>query len=151
MLIAAINFFHALLEFFPKMFLMDTSLPAPLPEKRKRVGEAKGGRKKIPDADKRVKRIVLRFTEEEYVELKAQAKQSGRRLAVIVRSQFQDLVKQQQPWTPEQFRLCRELAGQNTALLKLAKQAGQLGIADVEASATNAAKHTNDLLDSVIA
>lgn len=130
---------------------MDISPSTPLPEKRKRVGKAKGGRKEIPDADKRVKRVVLRFTEKEYAELKAKAKQSGRRLAVIVRTQFQELVERQQPWTPEQFRLCRELAGQNTALLKLANQAAQLGLSDVEASAMTAAHQTNDFLDSVIA
>ena len=130
---------------------MDPSSPAPLPEKRQRVGAAKGGRKEIPDSEKRVNRIVLRFTDEEYAELEAQATQSGRRLAVMVRSQFQALVKQQKPWTAEQFRLCRQLATLSSAHDALAKQAKQEGMTDVEVKTAKAAKQVSDYLDTCIA
>lgn len=130
---------------------MDPSSPAPLPEKRKRVGAAKGGRKEIPDADKRVKRIVLRFTVDEYAALETQAAQSGRQLAVMVRVQFQDLVQQRKPWTAEQFRLCRELATLSNAFGILAKQAKQEGLTALEADASATAKKVSGYLDTCIA
>ena len=130
---------------------MDTSSQAPLPEKRKRLGTAKGGRKEIPDSEKRVKRIVLRFTEQEYAALEAQAKQSGRQLAVMVRSQFQDLVQLKKPWTAEQFRLCRQLATMSSAFEEVARQAKEEGLPPLEAEAFEAARKVSSYLDTCIA
>jgi hypothetical protein len=132
-------------------FPMDSSSPVSLPEKRKRLGAAKGGRKEIPDAEKRVKRIVLRFTEEEYALLDGQAKQSSRKLAVMVRSQFQDLVQLRKPWTAEQFRLCRQLATLSSAFEAVARQAKQEGLTPLEAEALEAARKVSSYLDTCIA
>ena len=130
---------------------MDSSSSASLPEKRKRLGKAKGGRKEIPVAEKRVKRIVLRFTEEEYAALDGQAKQSSRQLAVMVRSQFQDLVQLKKPWTAEQFRRCRELATMSSAFEAVARQAREEGLTLLEAEALEAARKVSDYLDTCIA
>ena len=130
---------------------MDYSSQTPLPEKRKRLGTAKGGRKEIPDAEKRVKRIVLRFTEEEYAALEGQAKQSSRQLAVMVRSQFQDLVQLKKPWTAEQFRWCRQLATMSSDFAVVAKQAKEDGLASLEAEALVAARKVSSYLDTCIA
>ena len=128
---------------------MDSSSPASLPEKRKRVGKAKGGRKKIDVSAKKEKRIILRFTEEEYAELKAQADQSGRPMAVIVRSRLKAQAQQQQPWTAEQFRLCRQLANLHGELVQLKEQAEQKGETSAEAKFSEAAEQVNKFLDSV--
>ena len=130
---------------------MDSSSQAPLPEKRKRIGAAKGGRKEIPDAEKRVKRIVLRFTEEEYAVLEGQAKQSSRQLAVMVRSQFQDLVQLRKPWTAEQFQLCRQLATMSSDFAVVARQAKEERLAPLEAEALEAARKVSSYLDTCIA
>ncbi|AII54264.1 hypothetical protein N008_20040 [Hymenobacter sp. APR13] len=130
---------------------MDTPLQTPTPEKRKRVGSARGGRKEIPIEERRVKRIVLRFTEEEYAELKHNASKSGRQLAVMVRSQFQDLVQLKKPWTAEQFRLCRELATLSSAMEALARQANQEGLTSLGAEALEAARKVSRYLDTCIA
>ena len=130
---------------------MDSSSQASLPEKRKRLGTAKGGRKEISDAEKRVKRIVLRFTEEEYAALEAQAKQSSRQLAVMVRSQFQDMVQLRKPWTAEQFRLCRQLATMSSTFEAVARQAKEEGLTPLEAEALEAARKVSDYLDTCIA
>ncbi|HEX8657024.1 MAG TPA: hypothetical protein VF690_05800 [Hymenobacter sp.] len=130
---------------------MDSSTQASLPEKRKRLGKAKGGRKKISDAEKRVKRIVLRFTEEEYAALEGQAKQSGRQLAVMVRSQFQDLVQLRKPWTAEQFRWCRQLATMSSDFESVARQAKEEGITPLANEALKAARKVSSYLDTCIA
>ncbi|MDQ2770749.1 MAG: hypothetical protein M3Y54_09630 [Bacteroidota bacterium] len=130
---------------------MDSFPQTSTPEKRKRVGAAKGGRKEIPDAEKRVRRIVLRFTEEEYAVLEGNAKKSGRQLAVMVRSQFQDLMQLKKPWTAEQFQWCRQLATMSSTLEAMAKQAELEGLTVLEAEALEAARKVSDYLDTCIA
>jgi hypothetical protein len=127
---------------------MDYSSPASLPEKRKRVGKARGGRKKIDDSAKKEKRIILRFTEKEYAELKGQADQSGRPMAVIVRSRLKAQT-QQQPWTAEQFRLCRQLADLHSKLTQLKKHAERKSSTLAEAKFGEAAEQVNKFLDSL--
>lgn len=128
---------------------MDHPSPASLPEKRKRVGKARGGRKKIDDSAKKEKRIILRFTEEEYAELKGQADQSGRPMAVIIRSRLKAQMQQQQPWTAEQFRLCRQLANLHSELTQLKKQAERESSTLAEAKFGEAAEQINKFLDSL--
>lgn len=128
---------------------MDHPSPASLPEKRKRVGKARGGRKKIDDSAKKEKRIILRFTEEEYAELKGQADQSGRPMAVIIRSRLKAQMQQQQPWTAEQFRLCRQLANLHSELTQLKKQAERESSTLAEAKFGEAAEQVNKFLDSL--
>ena len=65
---------------------MEPTLPQLPTPKRPRVGKARGGRKEIPDAEKRTERIVLHVTKATYAKLKDMAKASGRPLAVVVRS-----------------------------------------------------------------
>lgn len=128
---------------------MDHSSPASLPEKRKRVGKARGGRKKIDDSAKKEKRIILRFTEEEYAELKGQADQSGRPMAVIIRSRLKAQTQQQQPWTAEQFRLCRQLADLHSELTQLKKHAERKSSTLAEAKFGEAAEQVNKFLNSL--
>ena len=65
-----------------KTYRMEPTPPQLLTPKRPRVGKARGGRKEIPDAEKRTERIVLHVTKATYAELKDMAKASGRPLAV---------------------------------------------------------------------
>jgi len=117
-------------------------LPAP---KRPRIGKSKGGRKEIPEAEKRTERIVLHVTKATYVELKEMAKASGRPLAVVVRSLTRP---QRKGLTPEQFRLLRQLAGMATNLNQLAKRGHQDGFGAVANQVTQAADQLSALLDT---
>jgi hypothetical protein len=128
---------------------MDNEIPASLPGNRKRVGAAKGGRKKILESEKHKERIVLRFTEEEFAKLEAQHAQSGRPLAVIVRSLLAAQSQQPQPWTAEQFRVCRQLADLYGELIQLKKQAEREGLTLAEAKFGEAAEQVNKFLDSL--
>lgn len=119
--------------------------PAPLPiPKRPRVGKSRGGRKEIPEADKRTKRIVLHVTEATYAELKAQSKASGRPLAVLVRSMTRP---QRRVLTPEQFGVLRQLAGMANNLNQLAKCGHQDGFGVVADQVAQAANQLSRLLD----
>jgi hypothetical protein len=119
------------------------SSPLPAP-KRPRVGQAKGGRKEIPDAEKRTKRIVLHVTEATYTELKEQARASGRPLAVIVRGMTRP---QRRVLTPEQFGALRQLAGMANNLNQLAKKAHQDGFGGVGREVEQRAAELSNLLD----
>lgn len=128
---------------------MDVSSAAVPSKKRERVGKAKGGRKEIDESAKKKKRIILRFTEAEYTELEAQSNQSGRPMAVIVRSRLKAQTQQQQPWTAEQFRLCRQLASLHGELVQLKEQAERKGELLAEARFNEAAEQVNKFLDSL--
>ncbi len=124
---------------------MESTLP-PLPTpKRPRVGKARGGRKEIPEAEKRTERIVLHVTKSTYAELKELAKTSGRPLAVVVRSLTRP---QRQGLSPEQFGLLRQLAGMATNLNQLAKRGHQDGFGAVADQVTQAAVQLSGLLDT---
>ncbi|GAB3639314.1 hypothetical protein GCM10027422_49050 [Hymenobacter arcticus] len=124
---------------------MDPEAPLVPAPKRPRVGKSKGGRKEIPDAEKRTKRIVLRVTEGTYAELKDMAKASGRPLAVVVRSLTRP---QRKGLTPEQFGLLRQLAGMTTNLNQLAKRGHQDGFGAVANQVTQAAAQLSALLNT---
>ncbi len=124
---------------------MDPTLPlVPVP-KRPRVGKSKGGRKEIPEAERRTERIVLHVTKATYAELKDMAKASGRPLAVVVRSLTRP---QRKGLTPEQFGLLRQLAGMATNLNQLAKRGHQDGFGAVAHQVTQAAAQLSTLLDA---
>ena len=130
---------------------MDPSSSSSPSAKRERVGKAKGGRKKIDASVKKEKPLTLRFTEQEYAELKAQAEQSGRRMAAIVRSLVKANAQQLPGWTAEQFRMCRQLADLHGELSQLKKQAKRDGLTLAEAKFSEAAELVNEFLDSLSA
>lgn len=124
---------------------MKPTLPQLPTPKRPRVGKSRGGRKEIPEAEKRTERIVLHVTKATYAELKELAKASGRPLAVVVRS----LTRPQRPGlSPEQFGLLRQLAGMATNLNQLAKRGHQDGFGAVADQVTQAAAQLSGLLDT---
>jgi hypothetical protein len=124
---------------------MDPTLPLVPTPKRPRIGKSKGGRKEIPEAEKRTERIVLHVTKSAYAELKDIAKASGRPLAVVVRSLTRP---QRKGLTPEQFGLLRQLAGMATNLNQLAKRGHQDGFSAVANQVTQAADQLSTLLDT---
>jgi hypothetical protein len=120
--------------------------PAQLPlPKRPRVGKSRGGRKELPEAEKRTKRIVLHVTEATYAELQAQSKASGRPIAVLVRAMTRP---QRRVLTPEQFGVLRQIAGMANNLNQLAKRGHQDGFSAVADQALAAADQVSQLLDS---
>ena len=121
-----------------------TPAQPPLP-KRPRVGKSRGGRKELPEAEKRTKRIVLHVTEATYAELQAQSKASGRPIAVLVRAMTRP---QRRVLTPEQFGVLRQLAGMANNLNQLAKRGHQDGFGTVADQALAAADQVSQLLDS---
>ena len=124
-----------------RMDAMPAQLPIP---KRPRVGKSRGGRKEIPEAEKRTKRIVLHVTEATYATLKEQSKASGRPLAVLVRSMTRP---QRRMLTPEQFGVLRQLAGMANNLNQLAKRGHQDGFGAVADQVAQAAAQLSGLLD----
>ncbi len=119
--------------------------PAQLPlPKRPRVGKSRGGRKELPEAEKRTKRIVLHVTEATYAELKAQSQASGRPLAVLVRAMTRP---QRRVLTPEQFGVLRQLAGMANNLNQLAKRGHQDGFGAVADQVAQVADQLSGLLD----
>ena len=121
-----------------------TPAQPPLP-KRPRVGKSRGGRKELPEAEKRTKRIVLHVTEATYAELHAQSKASGRPIAGLVRAMTRP---QRRVLTPEQFGVLRQLAGMANNLNQLAKRGHQDGFGTVADQALAAADQVSQLLDS---
>lgn len=128
-----------------KTYCMEPTPPQLPTLKRPRVGKARGGRKEIPDAEKRTERIVLHVTKATYAELKDMAKASGRPLAVVVRTLTRP---QRKGLTPEQFGLLRQLAGMATNLNQLAKRGHQDGFGAVAHQVTQAAEQLSALLDT---
>lgn len=125
-------------------YRMDATPAQPPLPKRPRVGKSRGGRKEIPDAEKRTKRIVLHVTEATYTELKEQSKASGRPIAVLVRSMTRP---QRRVLTPEQFGVLRQLAGMANNLNQLAKRGHQDGFGAVADQVAQAAGQLSGLLD----
>lgn len=128
-----------------KTYCMEPASPLLPTPKRPRIGKSRGGRKEIPEAEKRTERIVLHVTKATYAELKALAKASGRPLAVVVRSLTRP---QRKGLTPEQFGLLRQLAGMATNLNQLAKRGHQDGFGAVADQVTQAAAQLSGLLDT---
>ncbi len=126
-------------------YRMDAT-PAQLPlPKRPRVGKSRGGRKEIPEAEKRTKRIVMHVTEATYTELKEQSKASGRPIAVLVRAMTRP---QRRVLTPEQFGVLRQLAGMANNLNQLAKRGHQDGFGAAANEVAQVAAQLSGLLDA---
>lgn len=70
-------------------------------------------------------------------------------MAVIIRSRLKAQMQQQQPWTAEQFRLCRQLANLHSELTQLKKQAERESSTLAEAKFGEAAEQVNKFLDSL--
>lgn len=121
---------------------------SPTIKKSQRLGKTMGGRKELPEADRRTRRVVVRFTEADFAALEEQSAQSGRPLAVILRARLTTLPAGK-TWTAEQFRLCRTLASLYEELRERAGQAEENGEAKLSAATKVAAEQVSALLDSL--
>jgi hypothetical protein len=101
--------------------------------KNQPLGVSKGGRKELAAAEKRTRRIVLRFTEADFAEIEAQATQSGRPLAVLIRARLAGKTPGNS-WTAEQFRLCRMLGSLHGELCELAEKSKEKADSATEAA-----------------
>jgi len=93
-----------------------------LPRKRKRIGQAVGGRPRKTDAERQLKGVTVRLTTERYEELQGYAAEGGRSLAHVVRA----LLNGKLPYlTTQQEGLLRNIATMSNNLNQLAKKAHQ--------------------------